>query len=260
MSNKVLLFLVIFPFILSSCSNNEEEQPLSGYEGALTIHARCIDGKYDGEFNPLTYSVHIGDDISGLKIPDKKGVFDGHPVLAKGIFVSKKEKTKVKASQLKNFDGTFSDLYVLYYYLNGKVNDNQYIDAQRDFDGDYFNQSGDKITIDHGIISCEYKGFNLVSTVIKRDSTCYCDDAILTDKNDQIKTSELQGMSYEFKLFDTGLILNSEGTSVDHVDLTKRCVFVSIFWDLVSYYLNENLPYTEFYFTGNNYLSIDYDL
>lgn len=260
MSNKVLLFLVISPFILSSCSNNEEEQPLSGYEGALTIHARCIDGKYDGEFNPLTYSVHIGDDISGLKIPDKKGVFDGHPVLAKAIYTSKKEKTKVKASQLKNFDGTFSDLYVLYYYLNGKVKENQYINPSEDFDGNYTNLKGDIIQIDQGIISGKYGELDFVSTAIKREDPYYCDDAVLSDGSKELKTSEINLASHAIKFYSTGNILNNEGTAVDYFDLTKRCVYLPFLCDLVSEYYDESKNPIEFHYIGNNDLSIDYDL
>ena len=92
------------------------------------------------------------------------------------------------------------------------------------------------------------------------DLTCFCDDATLTDNEQEIKASELVGISHDFEYYDVGYTPNTEGSSIDFFDLTKRCVVVTIFWDLVSSYLNESKPLLDFCYVGINKLSIDYDL
>ena len=260
---KIILLLITTSLLCASCSNEEEEPQISGYEGTLTIHARYADGKYDDGFDPLKYDVKTGNDISNIILPNKDGMMDGHPVIAKGIYTSKKEKTKVKASQLKNFDGTFSDLYVVYYYKAGVADEKYYIDFEKDFDGEYTNYKGLNLTICKGIMTSQFGDFQLSSSVIKRGTPdCYCDSGELKINSETLTIDNSKKRNQSMNYGNDGFYyeIDHEGNSSESRDLTISYVLVHLFFNLVSDYYQKSQSLLEFYFLGKNTLSIDYDL
>ena len=259
---KYILLLIAASLSCVSCSNEEEEPQISGYEGILTIHARYADGKYDEQISPMTIDIKIGDDLSEIELPNKDS-WDGHQGVIKGIFVGKKEKTKVKASQLKSFDGTFSDLYVLYYYINLEENQKFSIDEKKDFDGEYANHKGDRINIDGGVLTGYYRDITFVTTPLKRNySHDYCfESATIIEGKKQTSSQDLlesssSGLTYMFGK----ATIDDSGTEGFINDLTLSCVFSSFYYLCVEEYYQERLSSSDFCFSKPNTFSIDYDL
>ena len=259
---KIILLLITTSLLCASCSKEEKEPQISGYEGILTIHARYADGKYDEQISPMTIGIKIGDDLSELELPNKNS-WDGHPGIVKGIFISKKEKTKVKASQLKNFDGTFTDLYVLYYYINLEENPKYSINEKKDFDGEYTNQKGDKINISGGVLTGYYRDITFVTTPLKRSySHDYCfESATIIEGKKQTSSQDLlesssSGLTYMFGK----ATIDDSGTEDFINDLTISCVFSSFYYSCVEEYYQERLSSLDFCFSKPNAFSIDYDL
>lgn len=258
---KFVLLLAIISSLFSSCSG-EDDQPLSGYEGVITIHARFADGEYDNQIASTNIDVRIGDDLSLIELPNK-GIWDGHPGIVKGIFIGKKERRKIKASQLKSFDGTFSDIYVLYYYIGLDGNQKICIDEKKDFDGEYFNCKNNKISLVDGVMTGDYRGVTFVTSPIEKvmDYKYRFDNAVIYDGDKEVHSENLMRQNTSGLEYSFGKVILDENGEQQYVsDLTMVNILSSFYYMCMREYYQESMPMLDFCFSKPNTFSIDYDL
>ena len=248
LEKKYIFFL---SFLLTACVYKPNN--------AIVLHVRYANGVYDREISSSKISVEIGKDISLIEIPNKD-VLDSHPGIISGIFVDKQEKTKVKASQLKEYDGSFKDLYVVYDYIDYEGNNDFCINEKSDFDGEYLNYKNEKLTIDNGVIAAISSNFGINSEIEKNKSLGYCVNTA---------TITMDGTAYSLNDFDhidnsvnyfLGYYSYDNKETLFHNDLTKCGFILNVFYDAACNIKQENLDIKDFIYYKNNTFSIDYDL
>lgn len=236
------------------------------YNEEITIHARPVDGEYDSDNQQtIVYKTNIGCDISDLTIPEKHA-WDSHALITRYIYIDKEETTLVKASQLKRYDGSFHDLYVVqYYYDLGPNNEEKCLNPLVDYDGEYKNYKGDTLVIENGRISGNYGDITFSTGEIKVNLPYECtieemsfniDGTIVTQEThpELLNYSGLSLPTYlGFKQIDDGSFKMIS-------DITR--IGVQFFYPMEAYELLKGKslgPISDFYYIRNNNFSIVYD-
>ena len=264
MGLKKYLSCLMFVFMIGACSNRTPSiAPSSDSLQSIVVHAREGNCQYDDFYASMTFNTIVGSDISNFKMPTK-AVYDDHPVLIKGIFVDKEETTLIKASQLKKYDGSFHDLYILYYYI-GNTDDEYCFDPTTDFDGEYTNSRGNRLTINRGELTGNFGDIHFTTSNIEKNQTIdykinrityYFDDIVVYSSD--LGQDNLEG-GFSYRLCNYYIDGNNLTTIKN--DVTKCGILFLYLCDAIEKYKNEEPPeIAAFLYTKNNTFSIDFDL
>lgn len=250
--SKIILSSIIALCSLTCCNDISYNN--------VTIHARYADGFYDKSIGSINISVEIGSDISFINLPDKE-IWDSHPGIIKGIFVDEKETTKVKASQLKAYDGSFKDIYVLYNYIDYEENDEYCIDEKTFFDGEYLNYKNESLTIANRHITSVASNYSMSAELEKNRSLGYCVKTATFNVNDSLYSLDDFDRLDKSINFSLGYFSCNENQEISFKnDLTKCLCMLTVFYDAACKINQATLEIQNFIYYKNNTSSIDYDL
>ena len=255
--------LLILCGALTICSCGKSKEPV--FTDTIATNFRAINQEYDPQkLTPNYYQTYIGDDISYLGFPSGH-MWDDSAYVISRIYTDKEETKLVKASQLKNYDGSFHGLFAVgkYYYSDTMQLENC-VNHLTEYDGEYTNCLGDKMIIENGKIRGTYSEYSFSTTEIIALPPGYYDFETVTitiDGQDYDANDLSEGEASGFNPCNIRVYQNEKHQWKAKQDLTKFGFCFSMLDICLSDYFEDwDKPLETFYYMRNNDFSIDYDL
>ncbi len=251
---KLLTFSLSCLFLLGCAPVEEEPEPVIELEeNQIAIHGRWAGRNKDASVKIIT--LNVGDPIVGILQDPIEGYW-GSPSRPVGVYLDAKRTTKLKASQLLNWDGSFHHIY-MYSDLTDDINISEF------YSGTYYGNEEDRyINFSNGSFTMNFDGSVITGDIVLGEHSLYFNMVNVvfngipaTEFVDYDPYNLFNYMPEAFQIQDQ-LGLSTTGYESKSI----VCDELLPFFNLVALSGNPREYNYSLIFTQNNNFSIDYDL
>ncbi len=247
---KLLTFSLSCFFLIGCAPGDATERSIELEKDQITVHGRWAGSNEDASTKII--NLNVGDSISGILKNPMEGYWSA-PNRPIGVYLDAERTTKLKTSQLLNWDGSFHDLYV-YSEVLGNIDINTY------FSGTYYGNEEDRyLNISNGAFTMNFDGNVITGNIVLGDHDLeYLMTNVVFNGAPLSEFKDYEDYNYYVDGFE---ITDELGfSSTQYETRTINCSAIFLFFKLVDGHFQTFEEYMCNYFTQNNYFSIDYDL